>query len=225
MSIGRLATGFALGGTLIAGGCSGQVTGGAQTSTSAPSDPTPVEVVCAAVDDAALAVFDGATCPWELLSQEGGLRLENSAPGVGALAVEAPKVCADAPGRCRWEGAMSSFGPALLAIVEGPQSEHPVDVWFGAGLDGERVVFAGLWWGEHSVIDRTEVGPIYTLAPFDCAGPVLSPEGRLPEAKHGAPEPAVVERAGAYAIESGALVRSGDAPDIAGCKPIFAALP
>jgi len=211
-------------GLALMGACSGQVTGPSQTSTSTP-DEAAVAVVCGAVDDAALAVFDGATCPWVLLSRDGELRLESSAPGVAGLSVEAPRPCVEAPGRCRWEGAATSLGPALLAIVEGPESEHPVDVWFGAGLDGERVLFAELWWGERSVIDRTEVGPIYTLTPLDCGALVFTVDGRLPEAKMGAPDPALLERAGVYAFEVGALVRSGALPETPTCKPIFAALP
>ncbi len=183
------------------------------------------EVVCGAVDDAALAVFEGATCPWSLLEGEAGLRLESAAPGVGALSVEAPRPCVEVPGRCRWEGAKSSLGPVLLAIVEGPESEVPVDLWVGAGLDGERVLFAELWWGEPSVIDRTEVGPAYALAPQECSGLVLTVEARLPEAKYGEPGGTLSERAGAYGFDAGGLVRKGPVPDAAECRPIFTTLP
>lgn len=214
----------AVGGLVLVGACGGQVNGANQAATSTP-DEVAAEVVCGAVDDAALAVFDGETCPWALLSNDGELRLESSTPGVAGLSVEGPRPCAEAPGRCRWEGAASSVGPALLAIVEGPESEHPVDVWFGAGLDGERVLFAELWWGERSVIDRTEVGPIYTLTPLDCGALAFSVEGRLPEAASGEPDPALLERAGVYGFEGGALVRSGPVAEASTCKPIFSALP
>ncbi len=217
--------GLACAGLLLVAGCRGQATGAGQAATSTPGEAVAAEVVCGAVDEGALAVFDGATCPWSLIAGEAGLRLESAAPGVGSLSVEAPRPCLEAPGRCRWEGAKSSLGPVLLAIVDGPESEVPVDLWVGAGLDGERVLFAELWWGEPSVIDRTEVGPVYTLAPQECAGLVLRVEARLPEAKYGAPDPALSERAGAYGFDAEGLVRTGPVPDAAACRPIFAALP
>ncbi len=87
------------------------------------------------------------------------------------------------------------------------------------------MLFAELWWGEPSVIDRTEVGPAYALAPQECSGLVLTVEARLPEAKYGEPDGTLFERAGAYGFDAGGLVRKGPVPDKAECRPLFTTLP
>ena len=58
-----------------------------------------------------------------------------------------------------------------------------------------------------------------------CGALAFTVEGRLPEAKMGEPDSALLERASVYGFEAGALVRGGALPESSTCEPIFAALP
>ncbi|MCB9566865.1 MAG: hypothetical protein H6710_06555 [Myxococcales bacterium] len=181
-------------------------------------------LACDPEPEGALARVEDAPCPWALVPEGEGLRLRSRAPGGASLEVIPPEVCAPAS-RCRYEGVASALGPILLAIVDGPESEVPVDLWLGAALGGERLVFAELWWGPASVIDRTEVGPAHTLAPAICEGRlVLRPEGRLPEAES-SPPAELLAQSGVYEVEGDALVRRAPAGDASRCEALDLGLP
>lgn len=119
-----------------------------------------------------------------------------------------------APGRCRWVGSVTAVGPLLAAIVDGPESELPVDVWLGAALGGERMTFVDLWWSDPSVVDRTEVGPVPTPSPRRSAATAWSfePAPRLPEAEHLEAPALLVEAQRRVRRGTGALTRAGPAP-------------
>ncbi|MCA9663168.1 MAG: hypothetical protein KC486_32840 [Myxococcales bacterium] len=169
-------------------------------------------------------MIDASPCPLELVD-DGGLVLRAGGDAPSRLEVEPPEVCAAHPGRCRWVGSVTAVGPLLAAIVDGPESELPVDVWLGAALGGERMTFVDLWWSDPSVVDRTEVGPVYALAPALCGDSlVLRPAPRLPEAEHLEAPALLVELSGEYVVQDGALTRAGPAPSGA-CEPVAIELP
>ncbi|MEZ4385501.1 MAG: hypothetical protein R3A79_29515 [Nannocystaceae bacterium] len=187
---------------------------GARVDTAAPMESAPPgpAVSCAPLSGDALAVVDASPCPLELVD-DGGLALRSGGDAPLRFEVELPDPCAASPGRCRWSGAMTDLGPLLVAAVDGPEGELPVDLWLGAALGGERLTFVDLWWGDPSVVDGTEVGPVYALVPAICGERlVLEVAPRLPEGAHLGPPAQLVALSGEYAAQDGGLTRVGDAP-------------
>ncbi|HFE44687.1 MAG TPA: hypothetical protein ENJ18_04215 [Nannocystis exedens] len=203
--------------------CGGQTSAGIQTSPAPLGSIAPT--VCGEIDDHALAIFDGASCPWGLVDDGVGLRLVSAAAGVSSLTVEPPAPCVEHPQSCRFEGVMSPLGPALLVIVTAPESEEPADVFLGVGLDGQRFAFTSLWGGDRSVIDGNAVGSVYTLVPEVCAELVLRLEPRLPEAIYMEPASTLSRRTGIYVAQGNELVLRADAPQSGQCQPLFQTLP
>jgi hypothetical protein len=138
-----------------------------------------------------------------------------------------PDECGDALERCDLWGVHDELGPVLLAVVRGPESEVPVQVYVG-WVEDHRLAFVPSWFGLSSVADHTRIGPVWALAPFDCDGGLtLLPYERLPEAAIEEPSEALRVAAGRWTIAADGRPRPSDAlpPEPGACRPVFASLP
>lgn len=177
-------------------------------------------MVCEEAPPRALALADAEPCGWALTDGEGGgVEVRMTSAGGPRARGEAPSGCAH--GRCAWDLVVVDGAPFALATREGAASEVPEGRWLGV-LDGERLVFVDLWWGEGSFGDSTDMGPVYALAPWICGGRVvLRTQARLPEAAVEAAPPGLVARAGLIEASGGEVKRVGEDPGGA-CVPLLA---
>ncbi len=175
-------------------------------------------VACEEAPPSALALADAEPCGWALVGDGEAVELRARIVGGPRARGEAPSGCAH--GRCGWDLAVVDGVALLLATREGAASEVPEGRWLGV-VDGDRVAFIDLWWGEGSFGDSTDMGPVYALVPWICGGRVvLRVEARLPEAALEAPPPGLVARAGAIEASDGEVRRAGEDPGGA-CSPAF----
>ena len=188
----------------------------AEAVAGAPAAESPT---CGEAPAGALAILDDTPCSWSLIVDAGALFVVAHDGAVGWRVVP-PDACSPAE-RCTWDGVMSPLGPVVIASLIGGASEVPEGRWVGAALDDARIYFVPLWWGEGSIVDGTDQGPPFALAPWICGEElVLRVEGRLAEAAVEAPPPGLVAWAGIYRSGEGGLSRAADDPGGA-CAPLL----
>lgn len=141
---------------------------------------------------------------------------------------QAPEACGAKFEWCELWGSEDELGPIMLASVRGPESEMPIQVFFG-WVEGERLLFVETWYGLPSVVDHTRIGPPWALAAFDCDGELLLlPSPRLPEADNEAPISTLRELAGRWRADAAGIPQPPEQAatiDPASCRALFPQLP
>ncbi len=128
------------------------------------------------------------------------LELRHHQQGAAVQVGPAPLACTTSSA-CAWQLHQTSAGPLILASLPGVHSESPRELWVGL-TNGHQLAFTPLWFGVHTTVDSSDLGPAWWLEPTICEQTLhLRAVARLAVARGEAPPPDLVRHEGSYQLD------------------------